>query len=181
VLEPDGLAATVRGCASSLATQRYRLLSDAVAELKRNAATSVYIDAGNPGFPNDPRLLVEPLRSSGIKRADGFALNVSNFYTTASNVAYGQVVSAGLGGAHFIIDTSRNGAGPLPAGSGYGGPSWCNPPGRRLGSVPTVNPSVPYLDALLWIKTPGDSDGSCGLGDPPAGAWWANYALSLAG
>jgi cellulase/cellobiase CelA1 len=32
--------------------------------------------------------------------------------------------------------------------------------------------------AFLWIKTPGESDGSCG-GGPQAGKWWADYALEL--
>ena len=37
------------------------------------------------------------------------------------------------------------------------------------------------LFALLWIKTPGESDGDCGRGDPSAGTWWPGYALSLVG
>jgi endoglucanase len=35
------------------------------------------------------------------------------------------------------------------------------------------------VDAYLWIKRPGESDGSC-HGGPPAGAWWPDYALGLA-
>jgi endoglucanase len=35
------------------------------------------------------------------------------------------------------------------------------------------------LDALLWIKAPGESDGSC-AGGPAAGVWWPAYALGLA-
>ena len=33
--------------------------------------------------------------------------------------------------------------------------------------------------ALLWIKQPGESDGTCN-GGPNAGQWWADYALGLA-
>ncbi|MGH3927116.1 MAG: hypothetical protein ACRDTT_30325 [Pseudonocardiaceae bacterium] len=36
------------------------------------------------------------------------------------------------------------------------------------------------MDAFLWIKEPGDSDGSCRPGEPAAGAWWPDYALTLA-
>jgi endoglucanase len=77
---------------------------------------------------------------------------------------------------HFVIDTSRNGAGPPPED---GSPDhWCNPPGMRLGEAPTTSPDLPRVDALLWIKQPGDSDGTC-RGAPPAGQWWPQAALEL--
>ena len=84
-----------------------------------------------------------------------------------------------VGGTHFVIDTGRNGNGPLPDHSGYRGPVWCNPPGRALGPAPTTNTGNPQADAFLWIKYPGQSDGDCGLKDPPAGTWLPHYALSL--
>jgi endoglucanase len=36
-----------------------------------------------------------------------------------------------------------------------------------------------YLDAYLWVKVPGESDGPCN-GGPPAGSWWQEYALEIA-
>ncbi|RKN54957.1 endoglucanase, partial [Streptomyces klenkii] len=80
-----------------------------------------------------------------------------------------------LGGAHFVIDTSRNGNGPY---EGTDEP-WCNPPGRALGDAPTAGTGDPLVDAYLWIKRPGESDGEC-RGGPPAGQWWPEYALALA-
>ncbi|MCC3773203.1 glycoside hydrolase family 6 protein, partial [Streptomyces sp. UNOC14_S4] len=56
---------------------------------------------------------------------------------------------------------------------------WCNPPGRALGTPPTTATGSPLIDAYLWIKRPGESDGTC-RGAPPAGHWWADYALRLA-
>jgi endoglucanase len=73
---------------------------------------------------------------------------------------------------HFVIDTSRNGKGPK-------GTRWCNPPGRGLGAPPTTETGNPLVDAFLWIKTPGESDGECN-GAPKAGQWWPRYALGLA-
>jgi endoglucanase len=35
------------------------------------------------------------------------------------------------------------------------------------------------LDALLWVKLPGESDGACN-GGPAAGQWWQEIALELA-
>ena len=79
-------------------------------------------------------------------------------------------LSAMLGGAHFTIDTSRNGDGPLP---GNREEAWCNPPGRALGVPPTDDTGDERIDAYLWIKRPGDSDGTC-RGGPAAGARWGS-------
>jgi endoglucanase len=118
------------------------------------------------------------LRLAGIAHATGFALNVSNFYDTATVVAYGESLSHALGGTHFVIDTSRNGNGAPPSSTLE--PSWCNPPGRALGADPTTDTGNPLVDAFLWIKQPGVSDGTCHPGDPPAGRWLPSYALALA-
>jgi endoglucanase len=97
--------------------------------------------------------------------------------------------------AHAVIDTSRNGQGPwtAPADHPAGDPQvWCNPPGRGLGLKPTLNTGNPYVDAYLWIKIPGESDGQCtrwapdggidpvrGYADPAAGDWFPEMALEL--
>ncbi|MBO8194077.1 glycoside hydrolase family 6 protein [Streptomyces oryzae] len=178
IVEPDALAHTVSGdCAApELKEERYGLLSGAVDRLKQLPDTKVYLDAGNPDWVRDPGALVEPLNRSGIDKADGFALNVSNFQTTASNVAYGEKLSAKAGGKHFVIDTSRNGNGPLRGG---GEESWCNPRGRALGEAPTTRTGHKAVDAYLWVKRPGESDGQC-RGGPSPGTWWPSYALELA-
>ncbi|HSH55552.1 MAG TPA: glycoside hydrolase family 6 protein, partial [Candidatus Limnocylindrales bacterium] len=152
---------------------RLTLMKQAVASLKSSRATYVYIDAGNSGW--HPAATMAPrLQQAGIAGADGFSLNVSNFYATAQSVSYGNQLSGLVGGKHYVVDTSRNGKGALS------GEAWCNPPGRALGANPTtVQSSGPLVDALLWIKTPGQSDGTCN-GGPPAGSWWADYALGLA-
>lgn len=94
---------------------------------------------------------------------------------------------------HAVIDTSRNGQGPWtpPAGVYPDPEDWCNPPDRGLGLRPTTDTGDPYVDAFLWIKVPGESDGQCfrGLGgpldpvrgmvDPPAGGWFPEQAREL--
>jgi len=98
---------------------------------------------------------------------------------------------------HFVIDTSRNGLGPWqpPPGAYPDAQDWCNPPGRGLGLSPTADTGLALVDAYLWVKTPGESDGECtrGLGpggstidpewgriDPGAGQWFPEQALELA-
>jgi len=110
--------------------------------------------------------------------------------TNAANPPSGPDALAG-----FVIDTSRNGQGPWvppadhPAGDAQ---DWCNPPDRGLGLRPTTSTGVPMLDAYLWVKIPGESDGQCtrwdpaggvdpvrGYADPAAGAWFPQMALEL--
>lgn len=92
-----------------------------------------------------------------------------------------------------VIDTSRNGLGSWqPAPGKYADAEvWCNPPGRGLGRRPTFDTANPYIDAFLWIKVPGESDGQCHRGTsgprdpernvmaPAAGAWFSQQAREL--
>lgn len=169
ILEPDALAAS--SCLPArLRDERYVLLREA-ADVLTKAGAAVYIDAGHPAW-HPPAEIARRLTSAGIARAEGFALNVSNFHPTSTNVAYGDRVSRLVGGKHYVIDTSRNGRG------GTANREWCNPPNQALGRAPTTATGLPLVDAFLWIKTPGQSDGDCNNG-PRAGEWWAEYALGL--
>ncbi|MDX2811474.1 glycoside hydrolase family 6 protein [Streptomyces sp. NPDC006207] len=181
ILEPDAVAGLVAGCGGAAPGPppgRAALLAEAVGLLKARTATRVYLDAGNPGRVPDLRRLAAALRLAGIGRADGFALNVAGFHTTGVSTQYGDRLSGLLGGAHYVIDTSRNGKGPWAAVR-RNAQSWCKPPDRALGPAPTVRTGSPLVDAYLWVKQPGESDGAC-RGAPPAGHWWAAYALELA-
>lgn len=181
VLEPDAVPQLVAGCRGAERNdERLALLADAIRTLKARPGVKVYLDAGNAGWIADQKVLVEALQQAGVREADGFALNVSNFQTTRVSEAYGEKLSAALGGTHFVIDTSRNGNGPYEGGDAYeDAETWCNPPGRALGQPPTTATGNPLVDAYLWVKRPGESDGSC-RGAPPAGQWWSDYALRLA-
>jgi endoglucanase len=174
ILEPDAVAQAVQGCLP--AAPRYALLSNAIRTLSANPGLRIYLDAGNSAWITDTELMSRALKKAGIARADGFALNVANFETTKATIAYGSRLSKMLSRAHFIIDTSRNGNGPAAKGHHH----WCNPPGRALGEPPTLTTGRPLVDAYLWVKRPGESDGACGNGAPPAGSWWPAYALALA-
>ncbi|MGW3338346.1 glycoside hydrolase family 6 protein [Streptomyces sp. NPDC001009] len=176
ILEPDALLHLVDGCTpEEFREERYDLLAGAVTTLTSLKNTKVYLDAGNAGWGH-PDQIFEPLRSAGVEDADGFAVNVSNFYSTPDSIAYGKRLAAKVGGKHFVVDTSRNGNGPYTQGAPA--ERWCNPPGRALGETPTTNTADPLADAYLWIKRPGESDGEC-KGGPKAGAWWPEYALDL--
>jgi endoglucanase len=169
VLEPDAVAGIDCLRAADQA-ERYAMLRNAV-EVLGGAGAWVYIDAGHYGWQSAEEM-ADRLRQSGVAHATGFALNVSNFVSNDDNVRFGDDVSARVGGKHYIIDTSRNGLGPAAGGE------WCNPAGRALGMLPTTTTGHARLDALVWVKNPGDSDGPCN-GGPEAGEWWPDYALGL--
>jgi len=172
VLEPDALAQV--DCLSGGArAERSAMLRDAVDVLAGTAAVT-YLDAGNSGWV-DAATMAQRLRDAGVAQARGFALNTSNFQRTADEEAYGERLSAALGGSHYVVDTSRNGNGPA-----QGADSWCNPSGRALGVSATTATSGAHADAYLWVKRVGESDGQCGRGEPPAGTWWPAYAVALA-
>jgi cellulose 1,4-beta-cellobiosidase len=108
-----------------------------------------------------------------------------NFYVDELSFAQAfrqQLVTAGFdAGIGMLIDTSRNGwGGPnRPAGTStstdintyvnqsridrriHAG-NWCNQSGAGLGERPRANPE-PGIDAYVWVKPPGESDGSSSL------------------
>ncbi len=171
IVEPDALA-MITCLNSSQQTERYNLIKYAVDRFAQyNPRAVVYIDAGHSTWINADTM-ASRLRKSGIDNAQGFSLNVSNFAHTAPNTSYGNTLGAKLDGAHFVIDTSRNGNGAAHD------LEWCNPPGRALGQKPTVDYSNNLQDGLLWLKYPGESDEPCN-GGPNAGVWWPEYALEL--
>jgi endoglucanase len=174
VLEPDALP-QLGACRGQ--GHRARLLRWATKRLAR-AGGWVYLDAGHSTWVS-PRVMATRLKRAGVARARGFSTNVSNFRPTGAEKRYARrIVRAlrGLGvhGVHYVVDTSRNGAHPAPAGS-----DWCNPVQARVGAAPRLVFRGAF-DGRLWVKHPGESDGPC-HGGPAAGAWCALLADRLLG
>jgi endoglucanase len=174
VLEPDALA--MADCLPPDQRQeRFDLMRYAVDTLTRNPATAVYIDGGHSRWVSADEMAAR-LNQVGVDHTRGFSLNTANFFTTDEETGYGEAISALTNGSHYVIDTSRNGAGPAPDAA----LNWCNPRGRTLGTPPTTATAGAHADAYLWIKRPGESDGSCGRGEPVAGRFMNQYAIDLA-
>ncbi|MEV6149918.1 glycoside hydrolase family 6 protein [Nonomuraea sp. NPDC052129] len=178
VLEPDGVAAA--SCVTQIGKDpedQYKMLLDATQVLKAQAPNAwVYLDAGNATWVAADDMATR-LVKSGIANTRGFSVNVSNYITTAASESYSVAVNGYLSGTvgakKYVIDTSRNGNGPWT-----GQDSWCNPPGRKLGSAPAKQTSG--AEYVFWVKVPGDSDGSCNLGEGiPAGTFSPELAMAL--
>ncbi|BBX10229.1 glucanase [Mycolicibacterium aichiense] len=170
ILEPDALP-QLGQCEQGdrLGTLRY-----AVDTLSATGAR-VYIDAGHENWLSAAEA-ADRLKKVDVDKVAGFSLNVSNFNTTEGEVRYAESVrielsKLGIDDAHYVIDISRNGAGTQD--------TTCNPPGARLGQPPQLFHGG-TLDGLLWVKNPGETDGSACRGGPDVGFWPA-AALGLLG
>jgi endoglucanase len=109
--------------------------------------------------------------------AQNYAINYSAEYASTVTQGIAALMGNAVATISFVVDTSRNGQGPLdPAPyallpyqqpesvirglqTGY----WCNGYGAGAGIRPSTNTGVPLLDAYLWIKVPGESDGGCDI------------------
>lgn len=151
VIEPDAISAQ---CWTDERTTQIKGLIDAFSHYAPQ--TWMYIDAGD-GHNVDPSVAVQRLKQVGMQNVRGVSVNVGNYNAEPTIRTYMASVDKLMGNeVPFIYDTSRNGKGPDASGG------WCNPADRQTGSIPAVGGSG-GLDASLWIKPPGESDGTCGV------------------
>lgn len=174
ILEPDALPQLDCLDAQGKA-ERMQLLQYAVQAFYDLAPrTLLYIDIGNSDWL-PPAEAAKRLLLAGVASAQGFSLNVSNYRGDSESKAYGVAVGqalqamAGLSKS-FVVDTSRNGAGP-------NGKQWCDAAGRKLGQLPRIHGVGSQPEMTLWIKAPGESDGCAG----PAGSFMPDLAYQLIG
>ncbi|MGX7674890.1 glycoside hydrolase family 6 protein [Plantactinospora sp. DSM 117369] len=156
ILEPDVLA-LMSDCMNS-SQQAETQASMAYAGKAFKAASSqarVYFDAAHSAWLTPSAMASRLVAADIANSADGISVNVSNYRTTAESVSYAKAVVAATGAPNLkiVVDTSRNGNGPDPRGE------WCDPAGRAIGTASTTETGDPAVDALFWIKLPGEADG----------------------
>jgi endoglucanase len=168
LVEPDSVAQLSNDSCAGKSDDRLSVLRETVGILS-DAGLTLYLDGGGSHWV-DVDVMAERLWDAGVDKTRGFFTNVSNYYRVDQERAYADELSARVGDRNYVIDVSRN-------GNGWQG-HWCNPPGAAIGQAPHVTAGTTGLDALLWVKHPGDSDGACN-GAPAAGQWWESNALDL--
>lgn len=173
IVEPDSLGDYSCMTAQQISDHQNMLIG-AIQTLNAQAPNAwSYLDAGNPSWIA-ATTMAQHLNAAGLKQAHGFSLNVSNYFTTAQNITYANAINAYLSSNYgytkpFVVDTSRNGNGSNGA--------WCNPATRKLGTPTQTGGGA---EMLLWIKTPGESDGNCGVGaGSTAGQFLPQLAYNL--
>ncbi|MFI7432096.1 glycoside hydrolase family 6 protein [Micromonospora haikouensis] len=155
VLEPDVLPIMTNCQNSSQQAETRASMAYAGKKLKSGSSQAkVYFDAGNSAWLAPAEIASRLTGADIANSADGISLNVSNYRTTAESVSYAKQVIAATGVSRLkaVIDTSRNGNGPL-------GSEWCDPPGRAIGTPSTTATGDSAIDAFLWVKLPGEADG----------------------
>jgi cellulose 1,4-beta-cellobiosidase len=220
ILEPDSLSNLVTNtsiprCAAVAGIYK-RGIAYAIAKLAQ-PNVFVYLEAAHAGWLGWPKNLVRsvPLykevleMAGGAERVRGFALNVSNYdpvkvskptprdpaVRAEDELGYVDDLTralrkVGITNKTFVIDTGRNGREYIRSDPG----SWCNVRGAGLGERPRAAPA-PSVDAYLFLKVPGESDGTsdrkarrfdemCASDDaapgaPQAGLMFDSYLIDL--
>jgi endoglucanase len=158
VLEPDVLP--IMSSCMSPDQQAQVQASMAYAGQTLKAASSqarVYFDIGHSNWLSPGEAANRLLGAQVTANADGIATNTSNYRTTEDEIAWATAVLDGVGAPDLgaVIDTSRNGNGPL-------GDEWCDPAGRAIGTESTTQTRNAPIDAFRWVKLPGEADGCAG-------------------
>ncbi|KAH7412187.1 1, 4-beta cellobiohydrolase [Phaeosphaeria sp. MPI-PUGE-AT-0046c] len=217
-IEPDSLANMITNmnvAKCSKAAPVYEALTVYALKTLNLPNVNMYLDGGHAGWLGweanitpAAKFYAKVYKAAGSPRGvRGIVTNVSNYnaYRTAScNVAitesnkncdeeryinaFAPLLRAEGFPAHFIVDVGRNGK--QPTGQKAWG-DWCNVQGAGFGQRPTTETGNSLVDALVWVKPGGESDGTsdqsaarfdgfCGKESafkpaPEAGTWFQAY------
>jgi len=220
-IEPDSLANLVTNlnvpkCAGAQAA--YLECTNYAVKQLNLPNVAMYLDGGHAGWlgwtanlPPAAQMYAKVYNDAGKpKSLRGIVTNVSNYngYSISSAPSYTQgnanydekhyiealapLLAAGGWDAKFIVDQGRSGK--QPTGQQAWG-DWCNAIGTGFGTRPTTNTGSSLVDAFVWVKPGGESDGTsdttaarydlnCGKSDalkpaPEAGTWFQAYFEQL--
>ncbi|OAX50777.1 glycoside hydrolase family 6 protein [Paenibacillus sp. AD87] len=146
-----------------------------------NSADGFITNTANSTPLNEPNLPNPDLNIGGqpIKSSKFYEWNPYFDETDFTAALYSGFVQAGWpASTGFLIDTSRNGWGGVNRPTFATGSdintyvnsgrvdkrdhrgNWCNNSGAGIGEAPKAAPGPAHLDAYVWVKPPGESDGS---------------------
>ncbi|EFQ25807.1 glycosyl hydrolase family 6 [Colletotrichum graminicola] len=152
----------------------------------------VYKDAGKPKALRGLVTNVSNYNGYSISTAPSYTQGNANYDEKHYIEALAPLLSAEGWDAKFIVDQGRSGK--QPTGQLAWG-DWCNAIGTGFGVRPTANTGSTLVDAFVWVKPGGESDGTsdttaarydlnCGKADalkpaPEAGTWFQAYFEQL--
>jgi cellulose 1,4-beta-cellobiosidase len=216
-IEPDSLGNMVTNMGVPKCQRAASYYKDLTAYTLRKlnfANVDMYMDGGHAGWLGWPaniepaaKLFAEVYKAAGSPRAvRGIVTNVSNYNAfrlgscpaiTSPNQncdeerfinAFEPLLRAQGFPARFIVDTGRSGK--QPTGQIEWG-DWCNVKNAGFGQRPTAQTGHSLVDAFVWVKPGGESDGTsdtsatrydatCGKEAafkpaPEAGTWFNAY------
>ncbi|OWZ20514.1 Glycoside hydrolase [Phytophthora megakarya] len=169
VVEPDALGLLTQdgGCGASAGYLDN--LKVAVEALSKNENSELYIDIGywmlaNSDSAGKVATAMQDIGTCG--RVKGVTINTSNYRSNDECTTYCTNFQTAMGSTSMTcaVDTSRN----------YNGnptTDWCNVATAGIGKPPSSSTGISNIDYFMWIKPPGESDGTC-LGGPEAGSFY---------
>uniref|UniRef100_A0A0W0EWB2 Glucanase n=1 Tax=Moniliophthora roreri TaxID=221103 RepID=A0A0W0EWB2_MONRR len=218
IIEPDSLGNLVTNLSvekCKKAEPVYKISVQYAMRQLNTAGVYMYLDAAHAGWlgwpdkiPPAAKLFQELWEGAGSpKYVRGVVTNVSNYNAfrattpgpiTGNNpnydeVHYAEALAEALPPfpAHFLVDQGRSGQQNLRTAWG----EWCNVKGAGLGTRPTTDTGSEVVDSIVWVKTPGESDGTSDSSSdrfdencvaatshvpaPEAGAWFQEYFENL--
>ena len=170
VVEPDsvGLLAEENGC--GVGAGYLENLKVAVKALSKNKNAELYVDVGywTLEYEAQSSKVVKVMKElAGEGKLKGITINTSNYRSTDQMTKLCTKFQTAMGSTDMtcIVDTSRNFNEPATT-------DWCNIMGAGIGQPPTSETNITNLDYFMWVKVPGESDGTCSDGSeagPTAG------------
>ncbi|KAG9855336.1 cellobiohydrolase II, partial [Aureobasidium melanogenum] len=153
---------------------------------------SIYTAAGKPKAVRGIATDVSNYNAYQLATAPSYTQSNPNFDEQRYVNALAPLLTAQGFPAHFIIDQGRSGVQPT---SQLQQGDWCNVINTGFGIRPTTTTGDPLVDAIVWVKPGGESDGTsdstsprydahCGYADalkpaPEAGTWFQAYFEQL--
>ncbi|KAF4635931.1 hypothetical protein G7Y89_g2166 [Cudoniella acicularis] len=220
LIEPDSLPNLVTNANLTTCSSAKSDYESGVAYALKNLNlpnVAMYIDAGHGGWlgwdanlqPGSDGITKVYKAAGSPKQVMGFATNTAGWnawtqtpgeFSTATDAKYNKcqdekryvnafapLLKKGGMPNHAIVDTGRNAVTGLRKAWG----DWCNVNGAGFGVRPTATTGDPLVDAFVWVKPGGESDGTsdttanrydsfCGHDDafkpaPEAGQWNEAY------
>ncbi len=167
ILEPDAVLHMVDGCtAEEFHEERYDLLKGAIEHAQ--------VPEEHEGLPGrGQRRLGQARRRSSSPCGGRASTRPTASRSTCRTSTPPRTPSPTARSSPRRWATSRSSSTPAATATGRTPRAtprkhWCNPPGRALGEAPTTKTADALVDAYLWVKRPGESDGEC-KGGPEGG------------
>ncbi|OWY90598.1 Glycoside hydrolase, partial [Phytophthora megakarya] len=166
VVEPDAVGLLAKDGSCGQSAGYLDNLKVAVAALSVNANAELYVDVGYwmlADSSNAAKIapIMKELSTSG--RLKGVTINTSNYRSNDECTTYCTNFQTAMGSTSMTcaVDTSRNFNGNPTS-------DWCNVATAGIGKPPSSSTGISNIDYFMWIKPPGESDGTCS-GGPAAG------------
>ncbi|OWZ20516.1 Glycoside hydrolase [Phytophthora megakarya] len=162
VVEPDavGLLAKEGSCGQSAGYLDN--LKVAVEALSANTNAELYVDVGYWMLADSTNAaLIAPIMKElgACGKLKGVTINTSNYRSNDECTTYCTNFQTAMGSTSMTcaVDTSRNYNGNPTS-------DWCNVVTAGIGKPPSSSTGISNIDYFMWVKPPGESDGTCSGG-----------------